>query len=180
MRADLHHVSPDELILSTGTASGFLLATIRTTSNPTVLHAGYKHNVIPERAEALIDVRPFPGEESAVLDEIRALLPQGVEVEIVHQDVGLEVPFAGEFVERMVATLQRHDPGAPVLPYLLSGGTDNKALSKLGITGYGFAPLRLPAELDFPGMFHGIDERVPLDALDFGTAVLTDLLLGDE
>ena len=71
-----------------------------------------------------------------------------------------------------------HDPGAPVFPYLLSGGTDNKSLSRLGIAGYGFAPLRLPEGLDFPGMFHGVDERVPLDALSFGRAVLRDLLLG--
>jgi acetylornithine deacetylase/succinyl-diaminopimelate desuccinylase-like protein len=86
------------------------------------------------------------------------------------------VPFAGEAVDAMIASLRDHDPEAKVLPYLLSGGTDNKALSRLGITGYGFVPLRLPADLDFPGMFHGVDERVPLEALDFGHRVLTDLL----
>jgi acetylornithine deacetylase/succinyl-diaminopimelate desuccinylase-like protein len=76
----------------------------------------------------------------------------------------------------MVAALGRADPGVPVIPYLMGGGTDNKALAALGIEGYGFAPLRLPAELDFTGMFHGVDERVPLDALEFGQRVLTDLL----
>ena len=81
------------------------------------------------------------------------------------------------YLERIVALLGEHDPGAPVLPYLMSGGTDNKALSELGIRGYGFAPLQLPTGLDFPAMFHGVDERVPLTALDFGTRVLTDLLL---
>jgi len=170
-------VDPDELVLATGTASGFLLGALRTTSNPTVLHAGYKHNVIPEHAEALIDIRTMPGEEDAILDEVRALLPAGVELEVVHRDVGLENAFEGPLVDAMTAALHRHDPGAPVLPYLLSGGTDNKALSDLGIRGYGFAPLRLPPELDFPAMFHGIDERVPLDALEFGADVLTDLLL---
>ena len=170
-------VDPDELVLATGTASGFLLGALRTTSNPTVLHAGYKHNVIPEHAEALIDIRTMPGEEDAILDEVRALLPAGVELEVVHRDVGLENAFEGSLVDAMTAALHRHDPGAPVLPYLLSGGTDNKALSDLGIRGYGFAPLRLPPELDFPAMFHGIDERVPLDALEFGADVLTDLLL---
>ena len=63
-----------------------------------------------------------------------------------------------------------------MLPYCLSGGTDNKALSLLGITGYGFAPLRLPADLDFAAMFHGIDERVPTDSLRFGVRVLGRLL----
>jgi acetylornithine deacetylase/succinyl-diaminopimelate desuccinylase-like protein len=97
-------------------------------------------------------------------------------VEIVHQDIGLEVPFEGDLVDAMVGALQRHDPGVPVIPYLMGGGTDNKALASLGIAGYGFAPLRLPADLDFTGMFHGVDERVPIDALVFGQSVLSDLL----
>jgi acetylornithine deacetylase/succinyl-diaminopimelate desuccinylase-like protein len=94
-----------------------------------------------------------------------------VEVELVHTDIGLENPFEGALVERIIALLGEHDPGAPVLPYLMSGGTDNKSLAQLGIRGYGFAPLQLPADLDFPAMFHGVDERVPLAALDFGTLV---------
>ena len=167
---------PEALVDSTGTAAGFLRATLRTTTNPTVLQAGYKHNVIPDRAEALIDIRPFAGEEESVLAEVRAIVGPDIEVEVVHHDVGLETPFSGPLVDKMTAALGRHDPGAPVLPYLMSGGTDNKALIELGITGYGFAPLRLGPELDFPGMFHGVDERVPLDALEFGRAVLADLL----
>ncbi|MBN9142115.1 MAG: M20/M25/M40 family metallo-hydrolase [Micrococcales bacterium] len=173
--------SPDEdpvaLIERTGVAAGFLRATVRTTSNPTVLQAGYKHNVIPDRAEALVDMRPFAGQEDEALATLRGLAGPDVEVEVVHHDVGLENPFAGALVERMVGALTRHDPDAEVLPYLLSGGTDNKALSELGIAGYGFAPLRLGPGLDFPAMFHGVDERVPLDALAFGRAVLTDFLL---
>jgi acetylornithine deacetylase/succinyl-diaminopimelate desuccinylase-like protein len=174
---DPQRVSPDEIILATGTASGFLQATLRTTSNPTLLTAGYKHNVIPDFAEALIDIRTLPGEEEAVLAEVRALVGDDIEVVLMHGDVGLENSFDGALVDAMVGVLGAHDPGAPVLPYLMSGGTDNKALSLLGITGYGFAPLKLPAELDFPAMFHGVDERVPLDALVFGRRVLGDLLL---
>jgi acetylornithine deacetylase/succinyl-diaminopimelate desuccinylase-like protein len=170
-------LGPDELILKTGTAAGFILATLRTTTNPTLLRAGYKHNVIPDTAEALIDIRTLPGDESAVLEQVREIVGDDIEIEIMHRDIGLEVDFSGPLIDTIISTLNAHDPGAPVLPYLLSGGTDNKALSKLGITGYGFAPLRLPAELDFPGMFHGVDERVPLDALVFGRNVLADLLL---
>ena len=173
---DPEQVGPDELLLRSGTAAGFLTATIRTTTNPTLLQAGYKHNVIPDRAEALIDIRTLPGEEDAVLAEVQRLVGDEIEVVVMHRDVGLENPFSGALVDEMVATLQRHDPGAEVLPYLLSGGTDNKALSLLGITGYGFAPLKLTPELDFPAMFHGVDERVPLDALAFGHHALTDLL----
>lgn len=170
-------VGPDELVLSTGTAAGFIQASLRTTSNPTLFKAGYKHNVIPDLAEALIDIRTLPGEEDAVLAEVRALVGDDIEIVVMHRDVGLENSFDGSLVDAMVGTLQAHDPGAPVLPYLLSGGTDNKALSKLGIKGYGFAPLQLGPELDFPAMFHGVDERVPLDALVFGRRVLADLLL---
>ncbi|MCU1578791.1 MAG: hypothetical protein JWP19_995 [Rhodoglobus sp.] len=177
MDVDPERVGPDELVLSTGTAAGFIQASLRTTSNPTLLSAGYKHNVIPDTAEALIDIRTLAGEEDAVLADVRELIGDDIELVVMHRDIGLENTFDGPLVDAMVATLGAHDPGAPVLPYLLSGGTDNKALAKLGITGYGFAPLRLPPELDFPAMFHGVDERVPLDALVFGRQVLGDLLL---
>lgn len=170
-------VDPDALVLRTGTAAGFIRASLRTTTNPTMLTAGYKHNVIPDLAEALIDIRTLPGDEDAVLAQVRDLVGDDIEVLVMHSDIGLENPFAGELVDTMIGTLKKHDPGAAVLPYLLSGGTDNKALSKLGITGYGFAPLQLPPELDFAALFHGVDERVPLDALVFGRRVLADLLL---
>ncbi|WP_437584846.1 M20/M25/M40 family metallo-hydrolase [Paramicrobacterium sp. CJ85] len=174
--ADPTEVSPSELLLATGTASGFLQASLRTTTNPTMLNAGYKSNVIPDVAEARIDVRAMPGEEDDVIQQITELVGPEIEVEVNHRDVGLENPFSGDLIDAVVASLHRHDPDAPVLPYLMPAGTDNKALSKLGITGYGFAPLRLPADMDFPAMFHGVDERVPLDALVFGRQVLTDLL----
>ena len=167
---------PDALAAAAGPAEAFLRSTLRTTTNPTVLQAGYKHNVIPERAEALIDVRVIPGMEDEVLAQLRELVGDDVELEMVVQDIGMETPFAGDLVDAMVAALGRHDPGVPVIPYLLGAGTDNKALAFLGITGYGFAPLRLPADLDFTGMFHGVDERVPIDSLVFGQRVLTDLL----
>ncbi|MBX3099715.1 MAG: M20/M25/M40 family metallo-hydrolase [Salinibacterium sp.] len=167
---------PDEIVLSTGSAAGFIQATLHTTTNPTLLKAGYKHNVIPDTAEALIDIRTLPGDEEKVLAHVRELIGDDIEIIVLHSDLGLENTFDGPLVDAMVGALTTADPGAPVLPYLLSGGTDNKALSKLGIKGYGFAPLQLPADLDFAGMFHGVDERVPLDALVFGRRVLGDLL----
>ena len=176
MEVDATQIGPEELVLSTGTAAGFIQASLRTTTNPTLLKAGYKHNVIPDVAEALVDIRCLAGEEESVLAEVRELIGPHVELEVLHEDIGLENRFEGPLVDAMVGALQAADPGAPVLPYLLSGGTDNKALSKLGITGYGFAPLQLPPELDFPALFHGVDERVPLDALVFGRRVLGDLL----
>lgn len=166
---------PDALASAGGPAEAFLRSSFRTTTNPTALTAGYKHNVIPERAEALIDVRVLPGTEDAVLAQLQEIVGDDIEIEIVVRDIGMETPFTGPLVDAMVAALDRHDPGTPVIPYLLGAGTDNKALSAIGITGYGFAPLRLPAELDFTGMFHGVDERVPVDSLVFGQRVLADL-----
>ena len=177
MGVDPQQTDPDTLVLSTGTAAGFIQASLRTTTNPTLLSAGYKHNVIPDTAEALIDIRTLPGEEDAVLARVRELIGDDIEIVVMHRDIGLENPFSGDRVDAMVGTLAAHDPEATVLPYLLSGGTDNKAMATLGIAGYGFAPLQLPEGLDFPAMFHGVDERVPLDALVFGRRVLADLLL---
>ena len=167
----------DEIASSAGSAARFLRASLRTTANPTMLDAGYKHNVIPSTATARIDVRPLPGHEDAALETIRSLAGDDIEVEVMVGDIGMEQPNEGELVDSMVQSLLKHDPEARVLPYMLSGGTDNKALSRLGIRGYGFAPLKLPADLDFAAMFHGVDERVSLEAIDFGTTVLTDLLL---
>lgn len=173
---DIEKVGPEQVAIATGSASKFILATLRTTANPTVLTAGYKHNVVPDQATALIDVRTAPGDEAATLAAISEIVGPDIEIVVSHRDIGLETTLDGALAEQMTSSLLRFDPGAHVLPYMLSGGTDNKALAKLGIRGFGFAPLKLPADFDFPSMFHGVDERVPLDALVFGRAVLTDLL----
>lgn len=164
--------SVDALVDAFGPVSKFVGSTMRTSAHPTRLDAGYKENVIPGRATASLDVRPLPGQEAEVRKKLEELAGDRVRIEDIHTDVGLEVPFSGDLVDSMVAALGAEDPEASVLPYMVSGGTDNKALSRLGITGYGFAPLRLDPSLDFAGMFHGVDERVNIDALAFGTRVL--------
>jgi acetylornithine deacetylase/succinyl-diaminopimelate desuccinylase-like protein len=88
----------------------------------------------------------------------------------------VETTFDGDLVDAMNAALLAADPGARTVPYMMSGGTDAKAFSRLGIRCFGFAPLRLPADLDFAALFHGVDERVPVDALQFGTRVLHQFL----
>jgi acetylornithine deacetylase/succinyl-diaminopimelate desuccinylase-like protein len=162
----------DELLEHLGGAQGFVRGTLQDTANFTMAEAGYKHNVIPQSASAALDCRFLPGHDDDLLATIRELAGEHVEVQVVHRDIALDAPFEGPLVEAMTAALLAEDPGAQVLPYCLSGGTDNKALSTLGITGYGFAPLQLPADLDFAPMFHGIDERVPVAALEFGARVL--------
>lgn len=168
--------NPETMLAQLGTVARFVGATLQNTTNPTALSAGYKHNVIPGSAEALIDARTLPGQKELVFETVQKLVGEKVAVEYVHSDISLEAPHSGNLWDAMVDSLHQEDPDATVLPYTLSGGTDNKALSTLGITGYGFAPLQLPEELDFTGMFHGVDERVPVDSLKFGTRVLNRLL----
>jgi len=163
---------PDALVATLGTTARFVGATLRHTANPTALQAGYKHNVIPGTATALVDARFLPGREEELMRTIHELAGDGVEIETAAHGVALETEFSGALVDTMVASLQHEDPGAAVLPYLLSAGTDNKHFSALGIRGFGFVPLRLPAGLDFAGMFHGVDERVPVESLRFGARVL--------
>ncbi|MBZ2194616.1 M20/M25/M40 family metallo-hydrolase [Occultella gossypii] len=168
--------SVDALVAALGPASKFVGATLATNANPTQLGAGYKANVIPGSAEAVIDVRFLPGQEEATMATLTELAGPGIRFEDVQRNIALEVPFTGDLVDAMVAALDTEDPGAVVLPYMLSGGTDNKSLARLGITGYGFAPLLLPPELDFAGMFHGVDERVPVSSVQFGVRVLSRFL----
>jgi len=163
---------PDALVATLGTTARFVGATLRTTANPTVLDAGYKQNVVPGTATALLDCRFLPGGEEHLMTTVAGLAGPGVDVETVHRGVALEWPYEGDLVDTMVAALRAEDPEGVVLPYCLSGGTDNKNFSEAGVVGYGFAPLRLPPELDFSGMFHGVDERVPLDSLRFGVRTL--------
>ncbi len=132
--------------------------------------------VIPSRAHAMVDGRFLPGFEGEWETELDAALGPGITREYVHYDIALETEFEGALVDAMVGALKAEDPGARPVPYTLSGGTDAKSFSRLGIRGFGFAPLRLPADLDFSGMFNGFDERVPLDALRFGTRVLDRVL----
>jgi acetylornithine deacetylase/succinyl-diaminopimelate desuccinylase-like protein len=151
-------------------------ATLRNTANPTMLEAGYKHNVIPGRASAMVDGRFLPGFEEHWERELDEVLGPDVVREYVHYDIALETEFEGALVDAMVGALKAEDPGARAVPYTLSGGTDAKSFSRLGMRCFGFSPLRLPSDLDFSGMFHGVDERVPLDALRFGTRVLDRFL----
>ncbi|MFI7496303.1 M20/M25/M40 family metallo-hydrolase [Kocuria sp. M4R2S49] len=168
--------NPQRLLAELGSVARFVGATLQTTANPTMLEAGYKVNVVPGSAQAGLDVRYLPGQREIVLAKLAELAGDGVSFEFESDDIALEVPFSGTVVDAMVDALHAEDPEAVVLPYMLSGGTDNKSLDPLGITGYGFVPLRLPDELDFPSMFHGVDERVPTDSLEFGSRVLHRLL----
>jgi acetylornithine deacetylase/succinyl-diaminopimelate desuccinylase-like protein len=167
---------PVELARQLGPVARFIGAGTRNTANPTMLEAGYKANVIPGEATAVVDGRYVPGEEHAFLDEIDRLLGPHVRREFINHDVALEASYDVPLVDAMRAAIDAEDPGAMVAPYLLSAGTDAKAFSRLGVQGYGFSPLQLPPDLDFTALFHGVDERVPIDAVTFGVRALDRFL----
>lgn len=169
---------PETAIAKLGPIANIIGATIRNTANPTRLDAGYKDNVIPGRATATIDCRSLPGQSDLFLEQLREVVGPDLGVEYIQRQPAIETSFDGDLVDAMSAALRAEDAGARAVPYMLSGGTDAKAFQKIGIRCFGFAPLRLPADLNFAALFHGIDERVPVDGLQFGVRVLDRFLRG--
>jgi len=164
------------LVEEFGPAARMMAAVLRNTTNPTMLDAGYKVNVVPGEAVAQVDGRFLPGYEDEFFATLAELVGEGIDLEFTSNQAALEIAFEGDVVDAMNAALLAEDPDALVAPYLMSGGTDGKHWAKLGMRCYGFAPLNLPADLDFTSLFHGVDERVPTDALEFGARVLDDFL----
>jgi acetylornithine deacetylase/succinyl-diaminopimelate desuccinylase-like protein len=168
---------PEGALAKLGPLSRIVGATVRDTANPTMLTAGYKANVIPSTAEAVVDCRVLPGRQEAFEREVDELLGPDVTREWVTHLPPLETTFDGDLVAAMGAALRAEDPEARAVPYMLSGGTDAKAFeAKLGMRCFGFAPLKLPPDLDFASMFHGVDERVPVESVRFGARVLDRFL----
>ncbi|WP_424751731.1 M20/M25/M40 family metallo-hydrolase [Mycobacterium sp.] len=159
-----------------GPMARMLKAVLHDTANPTMLKAGYKANVIPATAEAVVDCRILPGRRAAFEAEVDRLIGPDVTREWIRDFSSYETSFDGDLVDAMNAAVLALDPDARTVPYMLSGGTDAKAFARLGIRCFGFSPLRLPPDLDFTALFHGVDERVPIDALRFGTDVLAHFL----
>jgi acetylornithine deacetylase/succinyl-diaminopimelate desuccinylase-like protein len=163
---------PSLALSKIGAVSRVIGATLRNTVNPTVLRAGYKVNVVPQTATAEIDGRFLPGYEEEFFAELDRVLGPGVTREVIHTDIAVETTPDGDLYAAMTSALLAEDPDAKVIPYCLSAGTDAKSFSRLGVRCFGFTPLQLPPDMDFSGMFHGVDERVPVEGLRFGVRVL--------
>ncbi len=176
LHIELDPDDPETAIAKLGPIARLIGATIRNTANPTRLSAGYKDNVIPSSATATIDCRTLPGHTESFLGELRGVVGDEIEVEYIQRQPGIETTFDGPLVDAMAAALRAEDPGARAVPYMLSAGTDAKAFTSIGIRCFGFAPLRLPPDLNFAALFHGIDERVPVEGLQFGVRVLDRFL----
>ena len=166
----------DGTLARLGPAASLAETTVRNSTTPTVLDAGYKVNVIPSEAVAEVDTRVLPGSETALLSEIDALLGPHIEREFVSKGPPVQASVDSPWYTAMAEALRSQDPEAVVVPYCMGGGTDAKAFSPLGIECYGFAPLALPQGFPYREMAHGVDERVPVDGLHFGTRVLEHFL----
>lgn len=166
----------DALLDALGPAARLIEPTVRNSANPTMLAAGYKVNVIPGSAVAHVDGRVVPGGEAEFETTMDALTGPDVDWEYHHREVALQAPVDSPAFAAMRAAIERFDPEGRVVPYCMSGGTDAKQFSRLGITGYGFSPLKLPEGFDYQALFHGVDERVPVEGLHFGVRVLDHFL----
>jgi acetylornithine deacetylase/succinyl-diaminopimelate desuccinylase-like protein len=152
-------------------------AMLRDTVTPNVIHVGKKVNVVPGSGEAEVDVRTLPGtDQAAFLAELQAVAGPEVVVESVHTMPPVECPPEADIVRLMEEALRRADPEATPLPMMITPGTDAKAMGLLGIPAYGFAPLRLDADVPFLSLFHANDERLPVSALRFGLPVLHEVV----
>ena len=173
---DVSDVESQELHRRLGNLSYLVGATMQNTANPTVLRAGYKTNVIPTLATAEIDCRFLPGQEEELDATIRLLVGDGIDVDVINYGIAVEAPLDTQLFEIMASALRAEDEKARAVPYMISGGTDAKAFAGLEIECYGFSPLQMPAGLDYWRLFHGVDECVPIEGLEFGVRVLDRFL----
>jgi acetylornithine deacetylase/succinyl-diaminopimelate desuccinylase-like protein len=153
-----------------------LYAMVRNTVTPTVLCAGSKVNVIPSVAEALVDGRTLPGVDTAqFLSEVRQVTGDEVHIEFTEETPPVESAVESPLFDIICEVMAEYEPGATVVPSLVTGATDAKSLSRLGIKTYGFFPSRYDPSA-FEGV-HGHNERVSIDNLLFGTRVLNDIVV---
>lgn len=168
----LHHLIPP------GEKRLALQSILSNTVNPTVIRAGEAINVVPSEVIIEVDGRVVPGSSSAeLIAETRAILGPEPVIELLHEEPPTVFSPDTEVFAAMKATLQEMDPGAEVLPYPIFGVTDSRNYAKLGTTCYGFYPLPLPAGLEFSALFHGDDERIPVEGFRFGIEALERLVL---
>ena len=153
-------------------------AMLGNTASPTVLKAGSKVNVIPGFAEALIDGRILPGQtQEAFLAELQAVLGEDVELEVQHAlPPVVTEPKMSPLYQTILDVMQQSEPDAPVVPYMLPGFTDAKAFTSIGAKWYGFAPVKMPPDIRFVDLFHGHNERIPVDGLRWGTERLAEVV----
>jgi acetylornithine deacetylase/succinyl-diaminopimelate desuccinylase-like protein len=154
-------------------------AMLANTASPTVLRAGSKTNVIPGVAECEIDGRTLPGQTSEdLMRELRAVLGPDVELEVMKEAPPMVTePARSPLYDVISAVIGEREPHAQVVPYLIPGFTDGKCFARLGTKWYGFSPVKLPKGMRFADLYHGTDERIPIDGFRWGADVLHDVVV---
>ncbi len=166
----------DRIIPEKDVAKG-ISAMLRNTANPTVIRAGKKTNVIPSEATIEVDGRVLPGfTKDDLIREVRGLIGNEAEIEVMRELTASEAPNDDPIMDLIAEVIRRHDPTALVLPYLMIGSTDARHWKRLGIKCYGFSPLRLPTDATFTNLFHGHDERIPVEGFRFGLKSLFEVV----
>lgn len=152
-------------------------AMLRNTASPTILEAGSKVNVIPSSARAQVDGRIIPGESvESFLAEIQRVVGPDIRLRVLIHHDGTVFSDQTPLYETIVRTLGAHDSEGIPVPYMIPGFTDSFAYARLGATCYGFSPVRLGPELNFTRMYHGHNERIPIDGFAWGLRVLYDVV----
>ena len=171
---------------STGVMLGFMGEKVgrmlepmfRDTVSPTIIEGGVQENAVPAEVQLLLDCRLLPGSTQAdIVREVLTLVGEDADVQVERYDDGPPTVDMS-LLPYLEGLLERADRGSKAIPYLVAGGTDAKWFHELGIDTYGFTPMRLPEGLDFMALFHGADERIPLDALEFGVELMHEAVAG--
>jgi acetylornithine deacetylase/succinyl-diaminopimelate desuccinylase-like protein len=141
---------------------------LRNTVNATIVRGGSKINVVPSEIEVELDGRALPGfSPEQLIAELQALVGKDIELELVRHDPGPAAPDLGLF-ETLSEVIRELDPEGIPIPLLQIGVTDARFFSQVGVQTYGFLPMRLPQDFAFLKLIHAADERIPVDALEFG------------
>jgi acetylornithine deacetylase/succinyl-diaminopimelate desuccinylase-like protein len=169
LRALLRPRLTDRVLPLLGDRARTMEGLLRNTVNATIIRAGEKVNVVPASIEVDLDARALPGfGPDEVIAEVQALVGDDIELEVVRYDAGPPAPRLDQF-DTLAEILRELEPAAVPVPMLQAGVTDARFFAQLGIQNYGFLPLRLPGDFRFTNLIHAADERVPADAIEFGT-----------
>jgi acetylornithine deacetylase/succinyl-diaminopimelate desuccinylase-like protein len=148
------------------------------TVSPTILRAGYKDNVIPGEATIVLDGRTLPGEDpESFMAELRQIVGPEPTFELLKTAPPAETSPATALFELIKQTVEAADPGARAIAWMIPGATDNKFYSKLGAACYGFSPVKLDAHIPFGSLYHGTDERMPVEGFYWGLKVYAEVVL---
>lgn len=178
LRALLRPSLTDRVLDTLGDRAKLFDPLLHNTASPTIVRGGHADNVIPGQVSVDLDCRLLPGfQPDGVFEELRALAGVDMEFEVLRHDPGPSAPAPDMALYDTLAGLLRElDRAARPVPLLLPGVTDGRFFARLGIQCYGFLPMQLPHEMRFMELIHAEDERIPVDAVEFGTIAIRRLL----